>query len=195
MLNLTNACWRWREVFLVLVACLLEASVHQIFSKAQFCSINDFSSRGFEMCDSFRVFRITQWGCFSGQTSESIASIIPHSFPLLLKKYLFLFVCVRKKEGASTNVCLLACTPMHMQTAEGALTLLRYQTPSIPLLSDSIYSFEVGSFSELRAQTSARLEANKPRWSSCHLLRGAGDKGACRMPCVFCTRWDLNSGT
>lgn len=113
MLNLTNGCWRWREIFLVLVACLLEASVHQIFSKAHFCSINDFSSWGFEtMCDSFRVFRITQWGCFSGQTSESTASIIPHSFPLLFRK-IFIFICVCERERGGKHQCVSAGMHTH----------------------------------------------------------------------------------
>lgn len=135
MLNLTNACWRWREIFLVLVACLLEASVHQIFSKAQFCSINDFSSRGFKMCDSFRVFRITQWGCFSGQISESTASIIPHSFPLLLKK-IFIFICVCEKERGGKHQCVSAGMHTHAH-ADG-----RRGVDFTPL-SDSIYSFVI----------------------------------------------------
>lgn len=186
MLNLTDACWRWREIFLVLVACLLEASVHQIFSKAHFCSINDFSPRGLEkMCDSFRVFRITRWGCFSGQTSESAVSIIPHSFSLLFKKYLFLFVCVYEREGGKHKCVSAVMHTYARRRQKGALTLLRYQTPSIPL------RWDLSLNSELRSQPGWKPTSRSDPPATCCLELGTWELVG-RPVCSVCAGiWTL----
>lgn len=94
-------------------------------------------------------------------------------------------MCVRKKEGASTNVCLLACTPMHMQTAEGALTFLRYQTPSIPL------RWDLSRNSELRPQPGWKPTSHSDPPATCFVELGTRELVGCLVCSVCAGIWTL----
>jgi hypothetical protein len=91
----------------------------------------------------------------------------------------YAWACIYLCKWKHTCVYDSMCTCAH-KWAEGCIVF-------VPLLI-STYFFEVGPFSEARAQISARLISSKPQQASCLLLFRA-----CRMPCVFCTCCDLNS--